>query len=45
MQAAVAGDGCGSAMGGDAKTGIAVNKSIPIATLKALSQDRPTPTA
>jgi len=31
-----------SAMGGDAKTGISMNKSIPIATLKSLAQDRPT---
>ena len=28
-------------MGGDAKTGIATNKSIPISTLKSLAQDRP----
>ena len=34
-----------SAMGGDAKTGIAVNKSIPIATLKSLADDRATPKA
>jgi len=34
-----------SAMGGDAKTGIPMNKSIPIATLKSLAQDRPTPNA
>ncbi len=39
------GQGTISAMGGDAKTGIAINKSIPIATLKALTQDRPTPNA
>jgi hypothetical protein len=39
------GQGAVSAMGGDAKTGIAINKSIPIATLKALAEDRPTPTA
>ena len=31
-----------SAMGGDAKTGIPIHKTIPIATLKAIAQDRPT---
>ncbi len=36
------GQGTISAMGGDAKTGIAINKSIPIATLKAIAEDRPT---
>ena len=30
-----------SAMGGDAKTGIPMHKTIPIATLKAIAQDRP----
>ena len=35
------GQGAISAMGGDAKTGIATNKSIPISTLKSLAQDRP----
>ncbi len=39
------GQGTISAMGGDAKTGIAMNKSIPLATLKALAEDRPTSTA
>jgi len=37
--------GAVSAMGGDAKTGIAINKSIPVATLKALAEDRPSPNA
>jgi len=30
-----------SAMGGDAKTGIPMLKTIPIATLKQIAQDRP----
>jgi hypothetical protein len=34
-----------SAMGGDAKTGIPIHQSIPIATLKALAEDRPTASA
>ena len=39
------GQGSISAMGGDAKTGIPINKTIPIATLKALAEDRATPNA
>jgi len=39
------GQGSISAMGGDAKTGIPIHKTIPIATLKALAQDRANPTA
>jgi hypothetical protein len=31
-----------SAMGGDAKTGIPMLKTIPIDTLKSIAQDRPT---
>ena len=34
-----------SAMGGDAKTGIPMHKTISIATLKHLADDRPTPQA
>ena len=34
-----------SAMGGDARTGIPMHKTIPIATLKTLADDRPTPQA
>lgn len=30
-----------SAMGGDAKTGIPMHKTIPLATLKAIAEDRP----
>jgi ribosomal protein S6E (S10) len=39
------GQGSISAMGGDAKTGIPMHQSIPIATLKALAEDQPTPQA
>ena len=39
------GQGAISAVGGDAKTGIPTNKSIPIATLKSLAEDRANPTA
>jgi len=39
------GQGTISAMGGDAKTGIPMNKPIPIATLKFLAEDRPTSNA
>jgi len=34
-----------SAMGGDAKTGIPIHKTISIAALKALTEDRPTASA
>jgi len=36
------GHGTISAMGGDAKTGIPMHQTIPIATLKSLAEDRPT---
>jgi hypothetical protein len=39
------GQGSISAMGGDARTGIPMHQSIPIATLRALAEDRPTTTA
>ena len=35
------GQGAISAMGGDAKTGIPMLKTIPIAMLKQIAQDRP----
>ena len=42
LEGATLGQGSISAMGGDAKTGIPIHKTIPIATLKAIAQDRPT---
>ena len=34
-----------SAMGGDARTGIPMHKTIPISILKTLADDQPTPQA